>query len=564
MTKLLRIVFSTLLLSMIFPATAQTGLQLNWAKQFGGTQIGSGDLVAVDASGNVYTYGTFKGTVDFDPGSADYSLTSAGMTDLFISKLDASGNFVWAKRIGGSNNEQGSFTIDDLGNVYLTGTFKGTINIDPNFGAFTSTYKDIFIAKLNANGDFIWAKQIQGSGQEMSTSIEVDTSGNIYVLGVLQGGPVDFDPGSGVFNLSSAGGSMFIGKYDSSGNFIWAKQFEGSYIAFSRSVTTDSSGNIYAAGFFEGTVDFDPGTGTSIFSTTNTSRFDIFVLKLDSLGSFLWAKQLGATQNDDEALDIFVDSFNNVYTTGYFEGSADFDPGTGTYNLTSSGIRDVFICKLNSAGGFIWAQGFGGSGWDSGRGLSLDPAGNIYITGRFEGSVDFDPGTNTFNLTSAGYTDVFINKLDNTGNFLSAYQIGNGGYDTGKSIAIDASNNIYLTGAFSDTVDFNPGSATFNLISEGMSDTFILKLNDNLSIQDNSLNQNLQIYPNPVSESLTISSEHSKIEQVQIYDLLGRKVLKEKLNSLNVSLNLKKLTSGIYIVEITAGGKMISRTVVKK
>ena len=227
--------------------------------------------------------------------------------------------------------------------------------------------------------------------------------------------------------------------------FEWAKGIGGTSYDIGYSITTDASGNIYTTGYFNGTVDFDPGGGT--FNLTSVGGMDIFISKVNSSGDFLWAKGIGGT-SDDYGKSITTDESGNVYTTGYFQGTADFDPGLGTFNLTSAGGEDIFISKLNSSGDFLWTKRLGGTSDDASSSITTDGSGNVYTTGSFYETVDFDPGSSTFNLTSAGYGDIFISKLNSSGNFLWAKSMGGTSTGIGNSIITDASGNVYTTGYF--------------------------------------------------------------------------------------------------------------------
>ncbi len=169
-----------------------------------------------------------------------------------------------------------------------------------------------------------------------------------------------------------------------------------------------------------------------------------------------WAIQTGGP-DADEAYSITTDANGNVYTTGYFRGTVDFDPGAGTFYLKSSLLMDIYIQKLDSSGNFLWAKQMGGKANDFGSSISTDDKGNIYTIGWFGGTIDFDPGAGITNLVSSGHSDIFIQKLDSAGNLLWVKQMGGNGIDYGLSISIDAKGNIYTTGDFTDTVDFNPG-----------------------------------------------------------------------------------------------------------
>lgn len=264
---------------------------VQWARQMGGKDFENGRSIVVDTEGNVYTTGGFMGTADFDPGEDTFELTSSGGMDVFLSKLDAEGRFVWAKRWGGSNHEFGS-------------------------------------------------------------AIAIDADGHLVVTGYFES-PVDFDPGENSFLLTADYVDVFVSKLDTAGQFIWAKKLGGESIEYAYGLATDSLGHSYLTGRFWQTADFDPGPGT--FHLTSQGKDDIFVCKLDSLGDLVWARHMGGG-DFDYGNDIAVDKELHVYTTGYFTGQADFDPGNGAYLLTARGDKDIFVSKLDSLGRFKWAR----------------------------------------------------------------------------------------------------------------------------------------------------------------------------------------------------------------
>ncbi|MHB8808432.1 MAG: SBBP repeat-containing protein [Desulfobulbaceae bacterium] len=456
-----------------------------WAERFGQTADDEGYDIFVDGAGNVYTTGYFRGTVDFDPGPGTFELTSAGNSrDIFISKLDSGGSLVWAKAIGGVSNDFGwGIVADSSGNVYTTGDFVGTVDFDPGTGpaenfALTSVgSSDIFISKLDSNGNFAGAWAMGGTADDYGFGIFVDTAGNIYTTGYFKN-TVDFDPGGGTFNLTSTGvgvEDVFICKLDSTGNFAWAKGIGGVGADVGLGISLYSTGNVYLTGWFQGTVDFDPGPGTASLTSSGGSS-DIYVSKLDSNGNFVWARAMGGV-SEDIGQAVAVDSVGNIYTTGWFIGTADFDPGTGLFSLTSSGIAsDIFISKLNSNGNFVWAKAMGGAAADVGYGISVDSSGNIYTTGGFSDTADFDPGAATSLLTSAGNADIFISKLTGSGSFVWAKAMGGPATDYGYDVAVSPAGDVHTTGSFQGTADFDPGPGTFNLVSAGFEDIFISKL----------------------------------------------------------------------------------------
>lgn len=356
---------------------------LQWVRNIGATTNEQANSVAVDALGNVYTTGSFNGSIDFDPGPGTFSLTSNGFTDLFISKLDASGNFVWAKQIGGANNDIAySIVLDPAANIYITGYFSslGT-DFDPNATTFTmSPYNsnDGFVCKLDAAGNFAWAKKFGGLGIDYAYASAIDGSSNVYVAGHFSSLSADFDPGPGTYTLSPQGGNdIYVCKLDAAGNFIWARSFGGSTQDYCYAIAVDSPGNVYTTGYYQSTsADFDPGAGT--FTLSPVGQFDVYISKLDAAGNFAWAKSIGGTV-DDQGSGITVDGSGNVYTTGYFQNNGDFDPGASTFTISAFGAEDIFISKLDASGNFIWAKQLGGLSWDRGNGIALDEIGRAHV-----------------------------------------------------------------------------------------------------------------------------------------------------------------------------------------
>ena len=400
--------------------------ELTWVKQFGDWGGSQAHSVAVDSVGNVYTTGFFDTTTDFDPGAGTVTLTSLGSQDVFVSKLNSAGEFVWAKQFGDVGSDQGrSVAVDSSGNVYTTGVFEGTVDFDPGAGIANLTSagnSDVFVSKLDSNGAFVWAKRLGGPNSEDSKSVAVDSSGNVHTTG-YSSGTADFDPGEGIFELRTPNAFQraFVSKLDSNGAFLWAKQFDGTggfTASEGWSVAVDSSGNVYSTGHFEGTEDFDPGAGNA--NLTSAGNSDVFVSKLNSNGTFVWAKRLGGAIGGEIAKSVAVDSSGNVYTGGRFSGTADFDPGDRTFNLTSE-VNNHFVSKLDSTGAFLWAKTFASANQtgDAVR-VVVDSSGNVYTTASFEGTVDFDPDAGTVNLTSVNNAESFVSKLSSAGAAVSA------------------------------------------------------------------------------------------------------------------------------------------------
>lgn len=449
-----------------------------WSKSVGGSSIFSSSI-DTDNNGNIYVTGYFNVNADFDPGIGTSVLTSKGSYDIFILKLNSLGQFLWVVQFGNTGEDRGeSITVDKEGNILITGNFKKTIDFDPGLNNVSltapNTSTNTFLLKLDSNANFIWVKQMGGISNCLGKSITTDLKGNVYTLGRFSG-TVDFDPGIGAFNLSWNGWfDIFIQKLDKNGNFIWAKQIGGSGHEYGNSIAVDRNENVFTTGTFQSNVDFDPGTGNSY--RTSGGGNDIFILKLDSNGYFKWVNQIGGIA-DDESFSIATDLAGNVFTTGTFKSTVDFDPGIGVSIFISNGDKDIYIQKLDNNGSLIWAKQMGSTNIDEGHSIVTDVNGDIYTCGFFEGIVDFDPGLGTFNRGSAGGKDIFIQKLKSNGNLEWIQKMGGIQDDIGDFITVDNNFNLYTTGQFSGTVDFDPTDIGIkNLTAVAWKDIFIQKL----------------------------------------------------------------------------------------
>ncbi len=505
-------IFLSLILPLLIGYEANCQ-ELLWAKRFGSTGQDRGYNTCVDNLGNVYAIGGFANTVDFDPGPGVFNLTSSiqNAQNVYITKLDNAGNFIWAKKIGDVGGAvANSFTLDPDGNLYLKVFLSGTVDVDPGAEIFNLTYNLNYCAilKIDPSGNLIWARQFNNLSQETTwgNTLKLDASGNVYSTGSFLGS-VDFDPGAGVFLLSNIPNpsiySGYILKLNPSGNFVWAKQFSNTNLSVQTSSTSafayssesifpldlsfDAVGNVYSVGYFADTIDFDPGPGVFYLYSLNTGAG--YISKLSPDGNFLWAKQFRNPLNctnciygygSSRIIAISLDDSGNIFTTGDFKGSIDFDPGSTVYNLESAGYNnDIFICKLDPSGNFLWANKFGeASDYDRGRSIAISDNGNYYLSGDFKGDVDFDSGLGVSTLSSGPTTNTFIAQYDNSGNIIWARTIGGSGVVYMNSIKLNTSNEIFMTGQFEGTIDFNPGPGVFNLVPAGNFDAFILKLNN--------------------------------------------------------------------------------------
>ncbi len=458
------------------PTTAWALNTANVTSYYSRNALSLASLVTTDAQGNVYVAGSLDGTFNFDRGAGTYNVTATGPGS-FIAKYTSAGAIVWAKAFTGAVDgtdwtTTNAITVAPDGSVYLTGGFGHTTDFDPTASLLSlsaHTYTDAFVCKLDTYGNFLWAKNFGGTSAAEGYGIAIGSDGSVYTTGQFDG-QVNFNPGAGTFNLSALPNQedAYVSKLDPNGNFIWAKSFGGSGSVQGVSIAVGPDGSIYSAGNYSGTADFD--LGASNFSLTSAGNDDVYVSKLTSSGSFVWAKSMGGS-NYDDVLGMTVASDGSVYTTGMFSGTANFNPGSTAYNLTSNGGYDAFISKLDTNGNFVWAEHIGGANDDWGQNVSLGPDNSVYVAGEFSGTVNFNT-KGTANLTSASTTgeDNFVLRLDSSGNYLWAGATGGSNssdstgrlYNLSESLAVAPDGSVYTAGQFETSANFNP-SGTLTL-----------------------------------------------------------------------------------------------------
>jgi hypothetical protein len=423
-----------------------------WSQRFGGaTYSDEGRSVAVDASGNIFVTGTFQGTVDFGGGNR----VSAGGTDIFLAKYGPDGTHLWSLRFGSTGDDEGNaVAVDGSGNVFVTGTFRGTVN----FGGFDQTsygLLDVFLAKFTTDGTHLWSRHYGGTDDDICRSVAVDGSGNVYITGYYEGTAT-----FGGSNIASNGGTdIFLAKYTNNSTYQWTGHFGGAGNDFGESVTTDDLNYIYTTGSFSQTVNFGDG------DVVSHGGLDIFLMKHSSSAVFAWVRQAGGT-SPETSTSIAVDSQRNVYITGYFQGSADF--GGGLFG--SAGMTDVFVASYTTNNAYRWSLCLGNTMNDQGFGIAVDGSRNVYVAGHFEESIyigdDF--------LTSAGSYDVFLAKYTHAGIYQWSLRAGDISQDSGRAITADGLNDVIATGYFMGTADFGGD----DLVSAGGRDIFLAKYND--------------------------------------------------------------------------------------
>ena len=421
-----------------------------WAKGGGGYSIDYGYDIAVDHSGNSYVTGKFHASAVF----GTTNLRSYGGWDIFVAKLSPNGEWQWAVNAGSILQDEGaSIAVDDEGNSYITGVFYDVAW----FGNITLTSLgglDVFVAKIDTNGNWQWAIRAGGYVGEAGYGIALDRSGYCYITGHFM-----FSAMFGDTTLTSQGSAdVFVAKLDTEDtSWQWAVSAGGSSEDYVHDIALDSNGNPSITGDFEGSSTFGATTLTSQGSA------DVFVAKLDTNGNWQWAKSGGGT-SIERSYDVAVDSQGNTCIAGTFMRSTTF----GTTTLTSQGEGDAFVTKLDTNGNWQWAKSAGGAISDGAWGVAVDALGNIYLTGVFEDSASFGGIT----ITSTGIKEVFVSKLGPNGNWQWAISAGGADWDEGYALTVDSNQYVYVTGYFAGSAFFGATTIT----TQGDFDVFIAKL----------------------------------------------------------------------------------------
>ncbi len=536
---------------------------LNWAKSFGDTLLDKSNIMITDAAGNIYVAGYFRGTVDFDPGAATSSLTSYGSSDIYLHKLTPAGDLIWVRQMGGPGQDEAYFIAQDTsGNLYLSGYFQDTADFDPGPNTFNLEAAgaiDGFVTKLTPAGDFVWARAFRATGLDQVHFAVPNMLGEVYVSGSFYD-TIDLDPGPGVVEKISAGGTdIYLVKLDASGNFDWGHSYGGTSAENTGELILDDSGNVYMAGSFFNTIDFDPGPGTS--SATSAGISDAYLAKYTEAGALVWAKTFGGADVEG-VVGMSFDSHGNLVLVGQFQGTTDLDPGPGTAAHTAAGQFDGYTLKLDHDGNYLWSKAIGGPEGDVPYIVVVDDSNNLYMTGSFGATVDFDPGPGTFNLTSAGSADAYVTKLDSSGNLVWAIRFGDSGIDIGSSLSLDNTGAIVCTGWFLGTIDADPGSGVHNLTSASAAhqDYYVIKFGGTTGVEDiHSEPLASKVYPNPSTGTVRIQAEQ-KISNIRIVDLSGRLIFTASPETRLATID--HLQPGIYFVTIESAGRKETRKLI--
>ncbi len=525
--------------------------------------------VAIDNEGSVYTLGFFQEEADFDPGDGSFIMIPEGPSDFFLQKLDSTGQFIWAKKLGGNGRDgatqppppadiagnAGRVKVDNNGNVYVTGIFDSdSIDLDPNVGlnyAGHNDRQDLLVVKLDPEGNLIWGHTFGGIYNEFLDDAALDTLGNLYLLGRFQD-TVDFDPSpsSQATLVAQETYDTFLQKLSPDGELEWVQSLPG--IAVWR-VETDANNNVYFSGSISDTTDFDPGSGEFIVNADGPNHG--FILKLNSVGEFVsvYVHSHGVVSGPTFA----IDQENDIWLMSGFGSGSILTLPDGNHPIQSTG-NNICVLKISEQGGLIYEGYLNGWVLD----MCVDPLNAVYLEySEYNNPFDADPGPATVSVEQDNGHAVI--KLLESGDFSWVGLIDGPTYYTTRAIIADSDENVYLAGGFRGYPDFDPSPNEAQILTSFnnyQTDAYTIKWSQEdttVGIGEVGSDYKMMVYPNPAKSELTIETPECLDENglgrydMQIFAVSGKMIMNQPLKcGVKTRIDLGVFANGLYNVQI--------------
>lgn len=537
---------SVVLFVLFHIASSAQNPTLEWSGKIGSTQDDAGYSI-ISKNVSLLITGTFRGTIDLDPGNGTFIQNLTGVRSAYIAQLDVNGDLEWGKVLGGTGWITPTTTLlDASGNIIIAGMFDDQIDFDPGSGTFSMTAisnQDGFVLKLDSNGNFLWAGQFSPSGTGYVFDATIDNSDNIIIVGAFIGS-CDFNPGTGTNTLTSVNHiNGYVVKMDGGGNYVWAETFASVDYTSCDNVTTNTTGDVFIYGSASSFLDLDPGAG---LDTVSGSDFD-FLCKLNPSGQLQWREVWDDTGFFMSA-GMTCDQNGNIVITGGAMGTVDLDPGPATLQVPTDSF-DVFILKVDPNGNFVYGRVFGGSGFDYAIHIETDGSNNILLAGFFVGGVDMDPGLGTYYLNSAGGDDGFVSQFNSSGMLLSSFQVGGTLDDLVGCATYTNDSTVVITGVFRSTSDFQPGPLMIGENASGMRDAFVCSYNLLTGIESPCNTTEFSVAPNPACGTLNLLGLKEQTTAI-LYDPLGKFVLEIVVGPADNQIDISEVATGMYTLHL--------------
>lgn len=463
------------------------------------------------------------------------TLNNSGGSDGFVAKMDAAGNFIWAKSLSGPGDDLiSAVKLDNQGNIILVGDYESGASFSGN-QLTNGGEKDGFLAKLNASGEMVWLKTASNENHAHFFDVGLDESGNIYAWGGFSHSIT-----MGSINLTtSTQQNVLLAKFNPNGEVLWAKTFGGGAQKTAVGISVTPNGESVVTGSFLSAMQI----GSSNYTTNGLS--DVFIAKYDSEGNPIWSTAFGGTQTDN-GFAITCDDEGNIYAGGSFMQSMQ----VGSQSLTSNGEWDVYVAKFSPTGSLVWANSFGGSLNDRLNGLLVDGQGRVYGMGWFQNTMV----VGSQSLVSQGGFDVFVFQLNSSGAPLNSFSFGGTSQDVGSDIGMDGGGNIYLAGSYFSN-PMQVGSLT--LVPSHATNHFLVKLGNQPTAQNPIFNE--------THGGLIISNNqvgglhfHTKIEgELRIFNSKGQILWQQFLKNEEVLEFNQNKGSEVLFYQFLSGSKLI-------
>ncbi len=502
---------------------------VEWVKVFSGNSIERVVDMAIDSDDNIIVLGYYSDSIDFDPGPDTLQPTTSDINNIFIEKLTSEGDLIWVKTIGEAGYERPeSIEVDYNGNIFLSGDFEDSLDINPGSDTlmlYSSLGK--FILKLDSSGNFKHVYQSFGASHPLNRIFTIKKNGNVLV-----------------------GDGSYIYELDSSLQVI-STQFIALYTGITLIITDDES-NIIIGGYLQYPSDFDPGPDTFLLSPPN--NFYRFFAKYDSLGNFMWAKTIGSNAPGTYLTDVATDQSGNIINSMYASESLCMNDNiSDTSLITFSAGESAYFLKFSQSGDFIWSQILDNPNGSIGTMvIGIDQNDVQYFTGIMNCPVDFDPGPDTF-MVSTSFLSAYLQVLDSQNQFLNYSEYSGSALKGISRLKFNSNNTLYSAGHFHGVCVFD-SIGGISLASQNYEDGFLVKYNH--LILDNSSKESqpkkLIVYPNPGTDLIQIQVTDKFVSRGKIYiqDCFGRTAWSSIITNVDLSeaytISQLQIAKGIY------------------